>query len=563
MPRTIQRRCASWPGRILRVATIFTAACSGVLVDPGSNSESPGSAGTRSDGDHAELEAFAAAPGAFKRLTTSEYLATVRDLFGDVVVGDLEPDTFVEGFAKVGSSRVSISLHGVEKYEQAAESVTEQVFRDPQRRAAFLGCTPNGVSDVACFSSFVNRFGRLAFRRPLTAAESKRYGALASTIAVKLNDPVAALRLTTKALLLSPYFLYRTERGAPDPSSSFWRLTSHELATSLAYFLTNTTPDAELLAAADRDELSSVTALRAHAERLLAGPRGRESVANFATELFRLTLIGNRAKDPGLFPEYTTALQAAMAREIPAMLQNLVFEQRRSVLDLFTTRSTFVNAELAELYGIDAGALTSRSWVAAELPETGLRAGLLGTSAFLSLNANQKEGSPTHRGKFIRQYLLCQKIPDPPPDVSTVIEDPPPGVVLTKREKLSAHREDSACAGCHALMDPMGLTLENFDAIGAFRETEHGLSIDISGDFDGVPFHGPVELGKLLAESPLAAECLVKNLYRYATGRTWSGTQTRVVAALGEKFAADGYDLQKLMIELVTSDGFRFVAPPG
>lgn len=195
-----------------------------------------------------------------------------------------------------------------------------------------------------------------------------------------------------------------------------------------------------------------------------------------------------------------------------------------------------------------------------ELPADGLRAGLLGTGAFLSLYANQKEGSPTQRGKFIRQFLLCQKIPDPPPNVSTVLKDPPPGVVLTKREKLSAHREQATCAGCHQLMDPMGLPLENFDAIGQYRQTEHGRTIDASGDFNGTPFNGPVELGKLLAQSPDVSACLVRNLYRYATGHSEVDGEQPLIAQLSTSFAASGHDFQNLMLDLVTSDGFRFVA---
>jgi hypothetical protein len=576
MPRRLDCARISLADVLLAAGALLATACQGEIVStPGPDgSPAPGSPGTGSGGGKGggtgggtgggstTPGVFSPAPGAFKRLTTSEYLASLRDLLGEVSVGDLEPDTFLEGFAKVGSAEVSISLNGVEKYELAAEAATQQVFGDAARRGAFIGCTPSGVSDSACFGSFVSRFGRLAFRRPLSEAERQSYTALAGSIATTLSDPLAGLRLTTKALLLSPNFLYRLERGAPDTSSGFWRLTSHELASSLAYFLTNTTPDSALLDAAERDELSSVEGLRSQAQRLLAGSRGRESVANFATELFRLALVESRAKDPGLFPNYTPSLQAAMARELPAMFQSVVFDRRASALELFTTRRTFVNADLARLYGLDASGLTSSSWQPVELPAGGLRAGLLGTGAFLSLNANQKEGSPTHRGKFIRQLLMCQKIPDPPPDVSTVIEDPPPGVVLTKRDKLTAHRESPVCAGCHELMDPMGLTLENFDAIGAFRDTDHGLPIDVSGDFDGVAFNGPIELGNLLAQSPLTAECLVKNLYRYATGRPENAGEEPVVADLVERFAAGGHDLQNLMLDLVTSDGFRFVAPP-
>lgn len=571
MPRRVDGVRKTLAQCVLAASAVLSGACTGLIqgstedssVNGGPGSPGGGPGGTGSGGTTAVTpQEFSAAPSAFKRLTASEYLATLRALLGEVTIGDLEPETFVEGFAKVGSGQVAISLNGVEKYELAAEAATQQVFADEARRTALLGCTPSGVSDSACFESFVTRFGRLAFRRPLSDGERTRYTTLAGSIASTLEDPLEGLRLTTKAILLSPYFLYRVERGQPDPSSKFWRLTSHELASSLSYFLTNSTPDTDLLDAADRDELASVEGLRAQAERLLGGPQGRESVGNFITELFRLALIGSRAKDPAMFPDYTPALQAAIARELPAVFQDVVFDRRVSALELFTTRTTFVNAELARLYGLDASGLTSESWQAVQLPADGLRAGLLGTAAFLSLNANQKEGSPTHRGKFIRQFLMCQDIPAPPPDVSTVIEDPPPGVVLTKREKLAQHREDPACAGCHQLMDPMGLALENFDAVGGFRETEDGLTIDVSGDLDGVAFNGPVELAELLAQSPPTAECLVKNLYRYATGRPESDGQGAVIASLTERFSSSGYDFQTLMLDLVTSDGFRFVAPP-
>jgi hypothetical protein len=504
---------------------------------------------------------FAPGKGTLKRLTDSEFRNSLRDLFGDVTVGELEPDSWSDGFAKVGSSVVSISANGVDKYQLAIDSATAQVFADATRRAALVGCEPR-VAEDACIDAFIARFGRLSWRRPLTEAQAQRYGALARTTATLLGDVTEAVRLTTNALLFSPYFLYRLERGRADANAKWWRFDGYEMASRLSFFLTNTTPDATLLDAAERDGLATAEGIRGQAERLLASVRGRESVGNFATELFRLAIVRTRAKDPERFPTYTTALQAAMAREVPAMFESVVFDDRAPALDLFTTRRTFVNRELASLYGLDANGLTDESWVAVELPADGLRAGLLGTGAFLSVYANQKEGSPTQRGKFIREFLLCQEIPDPPPDVSTVIADPPPGVVLTKRERLAAHRSQPVCASCHSAMDPLGLPLENFDAIGAFRETEQGRAIDTTGDLDGVPFDGPIELGELLSTSDRASACLVRNLYRYAAGRSESATEEPMVQALVDRFRANGFDMQGLMLDLVSSDGFRFVAAP-
>lgn len=551
-------------------AACLLCACQGASPDRGGASESsaegmdapmPGGSPMAEPDPGLIEDGFAPGKGTLKRLTESEFRNSLRDLLGDVTIGELEPDTWFDGFAKVGSSVVSISANGVDKYRFAIDAATTQVFADATRRAALVGCEPQVVED-ACVDAFIRRFGRLSWRRPLTDAQVGRYGALARSTATLLGDVTEAVRVTTSALLFSPYFLYRLERGHADVNAEWWRFDSHEMASRLAFFLTNTTPDATLLDAADRDDLATAEGIRVQAERLLGSVGGRESIGNFATELFRLAIVSGRAKDPTLFPGYTSTLQSAMAREVPAMFQSVVFDERAPALDLFTTRRTFVNRELATLYGLDATGLTDDSWEAVELPADGLRAGLLGTAAFLSVYANQKEGSPTQRGKFIREFLLCQNIPDPPPDVSTVIEDPPPGVVLTKRERLAQHRADPVCASCHNAMDPLGLPLENFDAIGAFRETEQGRAIDVTGDLDGVPFDGPVELGELLRKSERASACLVRNLYRYATGRSESPTEEPIIEAHVERFRANGLDMQGLMLDIVTSDGFRYVAAP-
>jgi hypothetical protein len=255
-------------------------------------------------------------------------------------------------------------------------------------------------------------------------------------------------------------------------------------------------------------------------------------------------------------------LQQAMMREVPSMLEDLVFTRAAPATELFTTRTTFVNADLAKLYGLDAANLTADSWVKVTLPSDGLRAGFLGSAAFLSEFANQKEGSPTTRGKFVRTILLCQPIPDPPANVLPILADSPAGMRQTKRDKLAQHRAQGAtCAGCHNLMDPLGLPLENFDAIGAYRAADQGLTIDVSGELDGTEFNGPIELGQLLSRSSTAAACLVRNLYRYATGVVEVSGQEPTIAQLATQFEAGGRDLRKLMLDLVESDGFRLVSP--
>jgi len=244
------------------------------------------------------------------------------------------------------------------------------------------------------------------------------------------------------------------------------------------------------------------------------------------------------------------------------MFQSIVLDRNASALELLTTRNTLVTKELAALYGLPTTGLSSTSLAAVTLPTGGLRAGLLTTAGFLSLYANQEEGSPTLRGKFIRETILCQTIPLPPPNVSTVLPDPPAGVVYTKRQRLMQHQTVATCAACHKLMDPLGLTLENFDAIGKYRSTDQGQSIDVSGDLDGTSFSGPVELGQTLAARPEVTDCLVQNMYRYGTGHVETATERPVLDSLKSSFRTGGYHVRDLMRDIAASDGFRFVAAP-
>jgi len=508
---------------------------------------------------------FAPSAGAYRRLTSTAFRNSLRDLLaGPVTIGDLEPDSWsIGGFASVSAATVSISSVGVERYQSAIETATADAFADATRRSKLLGCTPKSGTDTACFQSFVTKFGRLAWRQALTPAQVTRYTTLIATVASTLGDVNEGMRAGMEALLLSPYFLYRMERGAPQAGggNGSWQYTSNEVATRLSYFLTNSTPDSTLLDLADQNALQTKEAILAQADRLLGTAAGRESVGNFASELYQLQIIASRAKD-SKFTDYTPALQTAMMQEIPAMFQSIVFDRNASALELLTTRNTFVTKELAALYGLPTTGLSSTSLTAGTFPANGPRAGLLTTAGFLSLYANQEEGSPTQRGKFIRQTLLCQTIPLPPPNVNTVLPDPPAGVVYTKRQRLTMHETVASCANCHKLMDPLGLTLENFDAIGKYRTTDQGQTIDVSGDLDGTSFSGPVELGQVLAAQPAASDCLVQNMYRYGTGHVETATEQPVLDVLESSFRSGGYHVRDLMRDIVASDGFRFVAPP-
>lgn len=516
--------------------------------DPGGQ---PGASGA-SGGD-----AFAPAPAALRRLTAAQYETIARELLGPVeLTVELEPDTVLNGFVAIASARATISPSAMEKYEQAAFELARQAL-EQSRRDDLVGCTPAGVTDAACTRQFIERFGRRAFRRPLADDEITRYAAIADDAATTLGDFYAGIEFAVAGLLQSPHFLFRVEIGEADPDdASRLRYGNFEMASRLSFLFWNTMPDDGLLDAAEAGELVTADGLTAQIDRLIDDPRTRAAMNNFHGERLGIEALDALTKDAELFPDMSPALGSAMREDILRTLDYLTFESGADYRDVFDTRVAFVNAELAALYGVPApGSGIAR----VELPEDDLRMGLLGKAGLLAHNAHVKNTSPTLRGKFVRERVLCQSIPAPPNDVSTVVPEPDPDAP-TMRDRLAAHRSVARCAGCHALMDPIGLAFENFDAIGAYRPTDNGHEIDTSGDIDGQAFGDPKELAALLRDMPSASECLVRQLYRYAVAHVETGGEVAVIRQLTASFDGTGRSFPDLLRAVVLSDGFRYAA---
>jgi hypothetical protein len=504
---------------------------------------------------------FEPAAGMLRRLTRTQFKNAVRDVFGfDVNPSELEADSYRGNFAVIGAATVVTSEGGVESYHTAIESAVGAVFGDAAKRSAFIGCTPATGANDACTRGFIERMGRRAWRRPLEPSEVDRLASVAANAATELGSAVEGVRWATVALFTSPNFLYRAELGAPSSNGSL-RHTSYEMASRLAFLVWNSLPDQALLDEAAGEMLGTSDGIRAAASRLLDAPAGRESIGAFAEEFMRLDRIGTQAKDAALFPEYGPALQAAMIRDMRGTWEAVAFDDRTSALELFTTTKVVVNAELARLYELDASGLTSTTFETRSLPADGPRLGILAKAGFLSQFANQKEGSPTLRGKFMREALMCTPISPPPGDVDIVLEDPPADQPMTKRQRLEIHRTHDTCAGCHASMDPLGLPLETFDAIGRYRTTDHGLPIDPSGDFDGQPVADQRDLGFVIASSPSVVQCLVRKYYSYAVGHEERAVDGSAVNTLAASFQASGFELRELVLHVVTHEAFSSVAP--
>jgi hypothetical protein len=504
--------------------------------------------------------AFAPPTGMLRRLTRSQFRNAVRDVFGvEVNTADLEADSWNGNFAVIGASTVVSSERGVEQYQTAIESAVNAVFADATRRSQLLGCTPTGTQTDSCLRGFLQNLGLRAWRRPLVTAELDRLMTVSVKATTELGAGIEGARWATVALFISPNFLYRPELGAA--TNGKVRLTGYEIASRLSFLVWGSLPDKTLLDQAAGGMLDTVDGIRAATTRLLDTAAGREAIGAFAEELMRIDRVATQAKDAALYPEYGAALQSAMARDMRGTWEAIAFDDRTSALDLFTTTKVVVNSDLARLYGIDTNGLTTTTFQTRALPADGPRAGILGKAGFLSQFANQKEGSPTLRGKFMRENFLCMTIPSPPGDVITVLDDPPADMPMTKRQRLEKHRTMATCNGCHGFMDPLGLPLETFDAIGRYRTTDHGLPIDASGDFDGQPVADARGLGQAAGASLAVARCLVRKYYAYAVGHEERAVDQSVLNTLADSFQASGYKLRDLILDVVTNDAFTAVAP--
>lgn len=444
----------------------------------------------------------------------------------------------------------------MEMYEAAAREIANQVVAEPARLARVVSCNPVPAGfDEACARSSLGSFGRLALRRALTPSEVDRYLGLWRGVSEKQTFTEGA-RAVISAILQSPKFLYRVEYGASTTTGAR-RYTGQEIAARLSYLLWNTTPDAALLDAADKGELSTDEAVRARATAMLASPRARAGLRDYFAEYLNL-------QDFGLTPEAARGLEptlaAAMREQALSDFESLVFDQGAPFTDLLTSTTTRVNATLAEYYGLPAPGGSGLASV--NVPADNARAGLLTFGAFLVNLGNGQTTQPVRRAKFIREMVLCQPVIQPPEEVNTTLPMVDPTTPRTTRQRLEQHLTDGACKGCHASLDPLGLSFEIFDALGRTRTTELGLPIITAGNLDGQPFEAPRDLAELLAERPEAKSCAVTRLYRYASGAVEDVDDSARLAPVNAAYADSNGKLRDVLLSYIGSSLFTTVSDP-
>jgi hypothetical protein len=514
-----------------------------------------------------------------RRLNRTEYDNTIRDLVGADFhpAADFPADDTSDGFDTIGGV-LSVSPTLIEKYLVAAETVVEAAAADPhlwrrltsppagnsvpfvlrgpppRRNEAVKGLRPKASDDQAALRAAeidrtytaLQAFADRAYRRPITHAEMYR---LMRFVEAALNEGKKAdvgLKLALKAVLVSPHFLFRVEA---DPD----RLTSDfELAVRLSYFLWSSMPDEELFRLAAPGQLRDSRTLVQQVRRMLRDPRSRALAANFGGQWLQTRALARSAPDPALFPQFDKELRTAMQEETERFLDFLIHEDR-SVLDLLTADYTFMNERLARHYCIPG--VRGEEFRRISLAGTP-RAGVLTHASVLTVTSGPTRTSPVRRGKWVLENILGTPVPPPLPGVDNLKSQG--GRASTLRERLEEHRSRAECASCHGRMDPLGYALENFNAVGAWRDRDAATPIDPSGTLpDGRQFRGVAHLRALLIEQPERfTRCLTEKLLVYALGRGLTPADRQAVTRIVRHARRNGYRFSSLVIALVQSDPF-------
>jgi len=495
------------------------------------------------------------------RLTRTEYANTVRDLLGAALASldTLPPDTGGDGFSKTSVSQGS-SANTLLAYEAASSELVETVFKDPTLKGQLVTCDLS--TGATCIKSTLQTFLPKAWRRPVEAAEVDRLMALADTEAKAGGSVEEQLKLALRASLTSANFLYLIEKDPNPADTEPHNLADYELASRLSYFLWSSMPDPELTSAAAQGKIQDDATLTEQVTRMLADRKGAAMTNVFAAEWVELQTIPAKQPDPTMFPMVNDALKQSMVQQTTTFFQDLL-TNGGTLSNLVASEYTFVDAGLASLYGLPVPKGTG--FVKTSLVGTTRIGGILGQSSILMQFASQVRPSAVKRGAWVLDNLLCTPSPPPPPDVAAanMANDMDPAYLArvamqTAREHLAEHRAQPKCAVCHNSIDPIGLSLENYDAVGQYRTMDVGKPIDPSGQLDptdpNTKFADARGMAEFLAKDNRVASCVAQKLLTFALTRTPNETE---IAYSGRRTSGNSGTLANVITAVVTGTPFR------
>jgi hypothetical protein len=530
-------------------------------------------------------------PALVRRLNRVQYDNTIRELLGiDIAVAKavgMPDDGTVDGFDNLASA-LSISTPLVEKYFAAADTALNTLFGylpdatvgptlpakkpiakptngkvEADRVAAykrlFFVRPSDELSEGDAARKIVSTFARRAFRRPVSDAEINPLVALFEDARSKGADFDDAVRTVLKPILISPHFLLRIEQDCPPRAEALGvPVDSHELAVRLSYFLWSSMPDAELFASAESGDLLKAGELERQTRRMLADPKARALTDNFAAQWLQLTKLVDARPQTEFFPTFTNRLKDTMRLETTTFFDQLR-QTDASVLDLLDSDYTYLNAELAQHYGIEG--VTGTTLTRVNLKPEHHRGGLLGMGSVLAMTSHTFRTSPTQRGKYILDVLSGTPPPPPPANAGVLKDDnkDKKRSPQTFREQLAQHSTQKACAACHRKLDPLGFALDNYDAVGAWRESTVDVPLDVSGVLpDGEKLHGAADVKRVLLErKDEFCRNLVEKMLTYALGREVDYYDECTVRDVLEEMKRHEYRFSSLILGVVQSAPFQ------
>lgn len=564
-------------GRGALALLFVTLGCSGNVQVPGDGSSygvddpdhagrtgtggtsSSGSGGTGTSAGSGNADCSTPNPGSapLRRLSNAEYRNTVSDLFSTIpdfasVVESAtsefptEPESL--GFHN-SAQFLNVQSLSAQKFMSAAEAIAEKAAQS----TGIVSCTPDSGSEMTCARTFIREFGERAYRRPLTDEETGRYEAQFQK-ALDEYDFATGVEWTIFGMLQAPAFLYRVERGLPN-SAATTRPTPHETASRLSYLFWQSQPDRALLDAASGGKLDTPAQIADQARQMLADPRSERLFKYFA-EWLDFDRLDDLSRDEAVFPDAPDDLASLYNEETKRFVMSLLGRPDGGLVELLTAPYTYANEELAGVYGLDGPSGSSFVRV-----DDSHRSGIL-TQAFLAAQDKPYRTSIVRRGLKVRTGLLCQTVPAPPNDVQLNLDTIAPG--LSQRDRLEQHRLNPTCAGCHSMLDPIGVVFENFDAVGRYRTRDEDDQpiVTTSVIADTRDANGEVanvrELGALLAGSSEVRDCYVTQTFRFFFGRDVEPADACSLATLRERFVSRNLSLSELLVALTQTDAFLY-----
>jgi hypothetical protein len=485
-------------------------------------------------------------PTPLRRISSLEYRNAVRDLLGETA--DLTAASGFPSDEKVGSFvsnvKTTLSATNNEGYLSAAEAASTGFV------ARFAGVSGCAATDAACAQTYLMKIARRAFHGTLDADAETALRALYTNV-YQMLDGSGAVEAVVRSVLLSPRFLFMIENGTAGTDAA--TLTPPEVAGRLAAFIWRSVPDQPLLDLADSGGLATSAQIMQRADMMLSDARGQAMADDFVLQWLEIADISRISRDDATF---TPALRDAMAREISLVFENAVANSATSFGQLLTSNTSYVNRDLASLYGATAPAT---DYASTQLPDN--RRGILTRAAFLSVNAHPQTPSQVLRGKAVREQLLCDRIPSPPAGVERNV---PVGSNQTTQEAIDAHTSAMECAGCHQWLDPIGYAFNAYDMIGRYRDTENGKPVNVQGKIVKGPsspvtgtFSGPAELQQLLSTTEYVQQCFAVQASRFALARDEAAADACSLKSAWDAFSAGGQlSIRQLMVATTGSYAF-------